>query len=293
MLELGARVAELGQADASGLQGNVVGLHDKMVIDVAQDPVLLHAHLERVPVTGPVMGAGPLCQDGPGVDVRSLEAGEAKLAAARVETVVLVAAVGMKDQAGGAGLVVQAHRHGELVRDVRRRLLRQADGTAAEAAAHAFGEDLARPLPPAAVEQGRPFRWVERADGQPARHGNGVGLLQERLEAIDRDGETQIGREQRLHGQDALHAPLQVEERAAAVAGLDGNGELNHRAAFQLTFGRDHATHHAVLQAVRVADGDDRLAFLQAIGIANGKRRQALDIDPDQGEIERAIGGMN
>ena len=90
--------------------------------------------------------------------------------------------------------------------------------------------------------------------------GTGLGFSSSGLSALTRHGEAEVVGHQRLHGQDAVHAALQVEQRPAAVARLDRDGELDHRPAVDLAPAGDDAGDDAVLQAVRVAQGDDRLA---------------------------------
>ena len=58
-----------------------------------------------------------------------------------------------------------------------------------------------------------------------------------------------------------MHTALAVEDGAAAVTGLDGNGKLKHFAQLHFTSGGEDAFHHTAGQAHGVAQGDDRFAL--------------------------------
>ena len=79
--------------------------------------------------------------------------------------------------------------------------------------------------------------------------------------------------------------PLQVQHRAARVAGVDGRVGLD-RLADELVVLRafdhppqraDHAGRQRPLQAIGVADGDDELAHPQLARIAQDERRRQID----------------
>src|SRR5262249_60287078 len=57
VLELGARVAELRQADAALGAHNVIGLDGEVIVDVAANPALLETDLDGVPFAAAVMRA--------------------------------------------------------------------------------------------------------------------------------------------------------------------------------------------------------------------------------------------
>ena len=65
-------------------------------------------------------------------------------------------------------------------------------------------------LSPAGAKHRHPFGRVERADGQPTRYWNRVGLLNKRFQIIDWRGEPQIAGNQGFHGHNPLHAAIQV-----------------------------------------------------------------------------------
>src|SRR5262249_24527907 len=88
-------------------------------------------------------------------------------------------------------------------------------------------------------------------------------------------------------------AAVEVEHGAAAVALFNGHGELDHGAALDLRAAGDDAADDAVLQAARVAQRDDRLAVAQRVRVAQFQRRQPLRVDAEQGEVERAVGGVD
>ena len=199
----------------------------------------------------------------------------------------------MKRQARRPRLVIQLDHYGNLERQGGRRQLAQAQRAPAEAAAAPLDEDAAGALPPAAVAGRLPLVGVEPADGQPGAQGDGVGLFEQWLEGINADRETKVGRHQRLDRQDAVDPTLQVEQRAAAVARLDGDGDLDHRPALQLTPPRDDASDDAVRQSLRVADGYDGLPVLERGRVAQRQRRQPLGSDPEDGQVEAAVVGVD
>ena len=65
----------------------------------------------------------------------------------------------------------------------------------------------------------------------PAIDRHGIRPSDKRFEIIDGDGKTEVGGTRVFQRQDAAGATLQVDKRSAAVARLERNGELNHRAA--------------------------------------------------------------
>jgi hypothetical protein len=96
------------------------------------------------------------------------------------------------------------------------------------------------------AEMRRPLAGVQCADRQPAIHRDGIGSLDERFQAVDRHGEPEISRHGGLERQDAVDATLQVEQRPAAVARLNRDGDLQHLEAFKIAPGGEHTLHYAV-----------------------------------------------
>ena len=88
-----------------------------------------------------------------------------------------------------------------------------------------------------------------------------------------------------------MHAPFCVEERAAAVARLNGDGQLNQFHAVEVALRRDDALHDAVFQPGGVPDGDNLRALLERGRITELERGQIARGDAHEGEIEFAIRG--
>ena len=148
-------------------------------------------------------------------------------------------------------------------------------------------------LPPAPFEQSAPLFRVQRADGHPALDGDGIGFFQQFLESVHRHCETEVGRHLRTEGDDTLHTAMDIEHRPAAVAGFDGDGQLNHGPAVDFRLARHDAANDAVLQPARMPQGDDALPFPEIVGVAEIQSVQSLGVDLDQSEIEGPIGSVH
>ncbi len=267
-------------------------LQHPLAVDPAAQPVGLDAHAQMVPLARPVGLGRHVGQDRPGIDVRPLEAGQPQLARRGVKTVVTVAAVGAEHQACRPRLVLQAHIDRHLDGVLRQGRLPEAERTAAEAAARGGRLDDAGMLRPARAEQGFPEFRIEHADGQPALHGHRIRLGNQALQFVDRHGETEVFRACRLQRQDAQHAPLAVEQGAAAVALLDRQRQADHRDVVdQVRVGRDHTVDDAEGQPLGVAHGHDRLPLLDRFAVAEGQRLQRAAGDAQQRQIPVRIGG--
>src|SRR5207253_1895657 len=139
-----------------------------MLVDIAQELVAVDADLDGVPLAGLVMRAGKLLEDLPGEDIGPVEERQTEAAAGRVKAIVPILAVAGEDQAGGAGFIVELHRDGDLVGELRQGPLREAESAAAETRARAIRDDPARALAPAVAENSLPFGLVQPADREPA-----------------------------------------------------------------------------------------------------------------------------
>ena len=77
------------------------------------------------------------------------------------------------------------------------------------------------------------------------------------------------------------------------LPGSIGDGELQHRAAVDIARPQTTPADDAVLQAVRISQRDDRLARLSAFESPSGSGVQVLGVDADEGQVERAVGGVD
>src|SRR5207245_9991154 len=111
------------------------------------------AHLQLVPFARPIGGARHLFQDRPRKNVRSVEAGEAQLSRAGIESIMLVRSVGTEHQSRRARFVVEFDGDGDFVRKGRDLLAPETKGAAAEAAARTVHLDAPRFLAPARAQQ--------------------------------------------------------------------------------------------------------------------------------------------
>src|SRR5262245_60883780 len=141
-----------------------------MVVHEALELVVLDADLQRVPIAQSIMRGAYLLQDRPGINVGAVKARQSKLTRGGIETVVFVAAVGMKHEACGAGFVIQLHGNGDFKWRLRDRRLPETQGTAAKAAPPAPHREPAAALPPMSAHPCLPPSRFENADRQPFPH---------------------------------------------------------------------------------------------------------------------------
>src|SRR5690606_18321769 len=83
-------------------------------------------------------------------------------------------------------------------------------------------------LAPVRPHHRRPPAGVEGADRAPTGHGDRVGLVEQVLDVVRRDGEAEVLGDAVTQGDDAEDFALEVDDGAAAVPLLDGHGELEH-----------------------------------------------------------------
>ena len=74
-------------------QAGVVTFDDLLAVHKADQALRLDAHAQSVPLPGFVGIAGDIGKDGPGINIGTIEAGEAQLAAGGVEAVVFLRAI--------------------------------------------------------------------------------------------------------------------------------------------------------------------------------------------------------
>src|SRR5262245_42103061 len=89
-----------------------------LIVNETNNAVCLAVNLQSVPLARLVMRARHRTQNGPRKYIRSIETGEAKLAASRVETIVAVIAVTAENETCRAGFVIQLHADRELERSI-------------------------------------------------------------------------------------------------------------------------------------------------------------------------------
>src|ERR1017187_6296833 len=88
--------------------------------------------------------------------------------------------------------------------------------------------------------------------------GERIAMIKEVFHRLDRNGKTKPFPEGNFHVCDADDLARKVEERAAAVAGIDLRGGLQIKSAAQLAgLGAENALRHSALKAERTAYGED------------------------------------
>lgn len=115
--ELGLGVAEFREADFARRVNAIGGSQDKLVVDVAFEFLVLQADAEVVPLAWPIVRRGDFFEDLPLEDIRSIEAAEAEFSCAGVESVVKLAAIGMKGKTCGSLLGGEFHFDGDVARE--------------------------------------------------------------------------------------------------------------------------------------------------------------------------------
>ena len=99
-----------------------------------------------------------------------------------------------------------------------------------------------------------------------------------------------LGKDERV---DAHHAALRIDQRTAAVAGIDGRVGLDVRqkiVGMELARGGTDDTHaDRSFQAPRVSKGHHQLALTDRVGVAERKMRKTGAIDFDDRHVHLAI----
>ena len=126
--------------------------------------------------------------------------------------------------------------------------------------------------------------------------------LEHRTQRLDRQDEAgsagaplpaRIAARRLGRGELSLHDPHQlaarVERRRAAVAGVDGVGELQERLVRLPVAIRDVADRLGGLCAIRGAERDDPAPHVAVAHVAEAERGQAHRRDPQQGDVEDRI----
>src|ERR1019366_1002294 len=97
------------------------------------------------------------------------------------------------------------------------------------------------------------------------------------------------------HGIDADHLAADIEQRAAAVAGVDGGIGLQEvlegsRVARDIAFFRaDDAGRHSFVESERRTDRHRPIANLDRVRVADGRRRQVGFVDLDDRQVSEDI----
>ena len=71
-------------------------------------------------------------------------------------------------------------------------------------------------------------------------------MIQHRLDQLNRNGESQIVGDHRFHAEHPLGTALPIHQRAAAVTGLNRDGELDEPHTLNFAKCGNHPLHNAV-----------------------------------------------
>src|SRR5688572_11531502 len=112
--EFSLRLPELYQPDFSGTIHRVGQFQDLLIVDIAYELVGLDADLQVIPFARAIMGGWNFTQHIPSLHCGSIEATESQTTVARIETVMLILTVGIKDEARRARLIVHANKGADL-----------------------------------------------------------------------------------------------------------------------------------------------------------------------------------
>ena len=118
---------------------------------------------------------------------------------------------------------------------------------------------------------------------------------------IDGHGKTDAGVHPFNHGVDGNDFAIKIDQRAAAVAGIDAGVGLDEilvrvTLGFPLegtSLGADMAKSDAVTQGKRRADGQHKFPHSRAVGIAQLGRRQARGLDLNHGNVRFRVGALD
>ena len=165
----------------------------------------------------------------------------------------------MEDESGSPGFVFELHVNRDLEGLPGLFGRGEADHPASEPGSCAAGDEPACSLTPAASGSGHlPYPLVEGADSKPALDAHRVRVCQQALQGIGGDGKAEaLGG---LDRDDADDPATLIDKGAAAVAGFNRHGDLDHVASLELALFSDHPPGDAIVQAKRVSDGKDLLA---------------------------------
>src|SRR5690606_21917962 len=133
-----------------------------------------------------------------------------------------------KSKASRTALVIEFYGNRHLVGNLGDFQGRQTERAPAESL-----PDLTRADDPAALAPFRPHHRcplarVERADGAPTAHRNRIRRVEERLQIVRRNRETEIFGDAVAQRDDAEDFALEIDHRTAAVPLLYRHGKLQH-----------------------------------------------------------------
>ena len=214
---------------------------------------------EVVPFARLVVRARHRGQDRPFKQGRPKESGQPQGAVSWVEPVMPVAAGGVEDEPGRPGFVFEFHVNRDLKGLPGLFGCGETDHSASKSGSGAAGNESACSLAPTASGGGHlPYPFVEGAYSKPALDAHGVRVCQQALQGIGGDGKAEaLGG---LDRDDADDPATLIDQGAAAVAGFNRHGDLDHVAPLELALFSDHPPGDAIVQAKRVSDGKDLLA---------------------------------
>ncbi len=122
-------------------------------------------------------------------------------------------------------------------------------------------------------------------------------MVEKAFDEFHGDGKTQPFAKRNLHIGHAHDFACEIEERAAAVAGVDLGAGLQIEFAFELAgLGAQDALRDGALEPERTADGKDAVAHIQGVGVAEGdglELGRVLVLDMEQGEVVEFVDGNN
>ena len=96
-----------------------------------------------------------------------------------------------------------------------------------------------------------------------------------------------------LERENAEHIALHVEQRAAAVAFLDGNRDLQHVVAVNVARGGEHALHDAEAKTFGSSHRHHILALADFGGIAQWQWLEVFGVNFEQSEVALRVRGVD
>ena len=122
-------------------------------------------------------------------------------------------------------------------------------------------------------------------------------MVEKVFHQFHRDRKTKPFAEGDFHVGHADNFTGEIEERAAAVAGIDLRAGLQIQVALHLPrFGADDALRDGAFEAERAADGKHAVAHVQGVGVAESdglEFRRAFVLDVQQREVVKFVDGDN
>ena len=138
------------------------------------------------------------------------------------------------------------------------------------------------------------------ADGSAADVSMLAQLLIDQTDRVGGNRKSYAFAAARLRGDHGVHADdlaIDIDQRPAGVAGIDGRVglQINHRSgAVDLALGgADDAHGHRVFKAERAAKCESKLADVHLVGVGQFERRQIGSFHLEQGKIGQRVAPQN